>query len=58
VFFPHDEVTSYAMTRLRVDRLEHCHSRNPRHYWSKNEEALRRNLADDRHRGLVGRGGA
>jgi hypothetical protein len=58
VFFRHDEVTSYAMRRLKIDRLEHYRSRNPGHYWSKNEEALRRKLADDRHRGLLGRGGA
>ena len=58
VFFRHDDVTSYAMARLKVDRFERYRSRNRRHYWSKNEEALRLKLADAYHRERVGPGGA
>jgi hypothetical protein len=56
VFFRHDEVTSYAMARLKADRFQEY--RNPRFHWRCDEEALRRKLDDESYRKLIGPGGA
>ena len=56
VFFRHDEVMSYAMARLKADRFQRY--RSQRSHWSSGEEALRRELADESYRKLIGPGGA
>ena len=58
VFFRHDEVMSYAMSRLKADRFERYRNHDPRLDWTRDEADLRRRLADERHRELVGPRGA
>ena len=55
VFFRHDEVMSYAMAQLKADRFQHY--RSPRLQWSRDEDALRSELDDERYRELIGPGG-
>jgi hypothetical protein len=58
VFFRHDEVMSYAMARLKADRFQRYRSKDSRLHWSKDEAELRLELDDERHRTLIGPGGA
>jgi hypothetical protein len=55
VFFRHDEVTSYAIARLKADRFQEY--RNPRFHWRWDEEALRRKLDDESYGKLISAGG-
>ena len=58
VFFRHDEVTSYAMARLKADRFQRYRVKDPRSHRSKDEAGLRRELYDESHLTLIGPGGA
>lgn len=51
---------SYAMARLKADRLYYYRSNDPRvrHSNISDEADLRRTLSDDRHRELIAPGGA
>jgi hypothetical protein len=59
VIFRHDEVMSYAMARLKADRLHmYRSSHDSSVYRRRDERALRRELDDESHRKLIGPGGA
>lgn len=59
VFFDPCNLMSYAMARLKADNLYTYRNNDPRRRWRQDTEAdLRAILADDRHRQLLGEGGA